>query len=103
MVMRLLLEAVKPEAVMKFSRMLLVQAALFGTFTLCAYGQQENDPTWYDPWAKPAAHVTKVAATGASKTRKIKVVSQDPATHKKAVDGKALRPEATERAALVRK
>ena len=32
-------------------------AMMFGTFLLPAYGQQEVDPTWYNPWAPSAAAV----------------------------------------------
>jgi hypothetical protein len=43
------------------SRVLASMAMLFGAiFTIMllpAYGQQEVDPTWYDPWAAPAAAV----------------------------------------------
>jgi hypothetical protein len=46
---------------------------------------------------------TKVAATNANKPRTIKLASQDRPKNKKVVDGKVLQPEATERAALVRK
>jgi hypothetical protein len=87
---------------MKSFRKLAIDATLLGTVALAlllpAFAQQEMDPTWYDPWAKPAAHVTKVAATNANKPRKIKLVSQDRPKNKK-----VFQPEATERAALVRK
>ena len=87
---------------MKSFRKLALDATMLGTVALAlmlpAFAQQEMDPTWYDPWAKPAAHVTKVAANDANKPRKIKLVSQDRPKHKK-----VLQLEATERAALVRK
>ncbi len=92
---------------MKSFRKLAIDATLLGTVALAlllpAFAQQEMDPTWYDPWAKPASHVTKVAATDAGKPRKIKLASQDRPKNKKVVDAKVLQPEGTERAALVRK
>jgi hypothetical protein len=40
---------------MKISRMFAVKALLLGAIALPtlmpAFGQQEVDPTWYDPWA----------------------------------------------------
>jgi len=43
------------------SRVLASMAMLFGAiFTILllpAYGQQEVDPSWYDPWAAPTAAV----------------------------------------------
>ena len=47
------------------SRVLASMAMLFGAiFTILllpAYGQQEVDPTWYDPWAAPNAAVVHPA------------------------------------------
>jgi len=47
------------------SRVLASMAMLFGAiFTILllpAYGQQEVDPTWYDPWAAPNAAVVPPA------------------------------------------
>jgi len=94
---------------MKSFRKLAFDAALLGTvgfaLLLPAFAQQEMDPTWYDPWAKPAAQVAKGAATDGKKPRKIRLASQDHSKnkHKKAAQEKVLPPEATERAALVRK
>lgn len=92
---------------MKSFGKLALDATLLGTVALAlllpAFAQQEMDPTWYDPWAKPVAHVTKAAAIDANKPRKIRPVSQDLPKNKRAVEVKVLRPESTERAALVRK
>ena len=41
------------------SAMLL--GAIFTIFLLPAFGQQEVDPTWYDPWAAPHAAVVNSA------------------------------------------
>ena len=42
-------------------RRLAMMATLFGAmltaFLVPAYGQQEVDPTWYNPWVPPAAVV----------------------------------------------
>lgn len=92
---------------MKSFRKLALDAALVGTAALSlllpAFAQQEMDPTWYDPWAKPAAHVTKVDASDAGKEPKFKLAPRERTKNKRVVDGKVPRPEATERAALVRK
>ena len=93
---------------MESFRKLAIDTTLVATVALAlilpAFAQQEMDPTWYDPWAKPAAHVTKVAATDAGKARKIKLASQDRPKNKKATEVRVPRPEeVTERAALVRK
>ena len=33
----------------------MLAGAIFTILLLPAYGQQEVDPTWYDPWAAPTA------------------------------------------------
>ncbi len=58
------------------------------TLTISAFGQQEVDPTWYDPWAKPtavSAPQTK-AAIG---------------THKKAVVASSALPKAKKKSGVV--
>jgi hypothetical protein len=54
-------------------------AMMFGTFLLPAYGQQEVDPTWYNPWAPPAAAAAQTAQPPAAKSQhhqaKVKSVS----------------------------
>ncbi len=46
-------------------RVLVLTATLFAamvtTLPLPAYGQQEVDPTWYNPWAAPTAAVVHPA------------------------------------------
>ena len=64
------------------SRVLASMAMLFGAiFTILllpAYGQQEVDPTWYDPWAAPNAAVVHPAQPPA-----VVHLSQSPvATHR---------------------
>jgi len=34
---------------------ILLGVLIAPTLTISAFGQQEVDPTWYDPWAKPTA------------------------------------------------
>jgi hypothetical protein len=35
----------------------VLSGAMVTTFSLAAFGQQEVDPTWYDPWAPKTAEV----------------------------------------------
>ena len=84
---------------MKISRMLLVQAALFGAISLCAYAQQENDPTWYDPWAKAATTAEHAKQPVAHHPHKALAVSQDHAATQK--ESKTRQPRKPERVALV--
>jgi hypothetical protein len=45
--------------------MAILLGAIFTIFLLPAYGQQEVDPTWFDPWAAPStavAHPSQPAA-----------------------------------------
>jgi hypothetical protein len=47
---------------MKFFKKVRLNEALLAALTLLlllvpAYAQQEMDPTWYDPWAKPSPAV----------------------------------------------
>jgi hypothetical protein len=47
---------------MKFFKKFRLNETLLATFTLLmflapAFAQQEMDPTWYDPWAKPSPAV----------------------------------------------
>jgi O-methyltransferase involved in polyketide biosynthesis len=90
---------------MKLSRKVALHAALLGatalTLLVPAYAQQETDPTWYDPWAKPAVHATQ-ADTAVSKKPHI-VRSADAARPKVKKEVKAQAPRGTERAALIRK
>jgi hypothetical protein len=79
--------------------MLVLQAAMLGIVTLGAYAQQENDPTWYDPWAKGAP--VAQAPQPVRKPRKVLAVSSDHAANRKpAKTRQSQRPQAV---ALVRK
>lgn len=50
-------------------RILAISATLFGvmvtTWLLPAYGQQEVDPTWYNPWPEPRVVVHSSQPRGA--------------------------------------
>jgi hypothetical protein len=56
-------------------------AMLFGALfvmLLPVYGQQEIDPTWYDPWVAPnalAGHSSQPQASGAEHHAKVKPAS----------------------------
>ena len=76
------------------SRVLASMAMLFGAiFTILllpAYGQQEVDPTWYDPWAAPNAAVVPPAQPPAVIHR-----SQSPvATHQYQQTDRSVSPAA---------
>ena len=84
-----------------FRRIVLVATyagAMLFSLLAPAFAQQEIDPTWYDPWAKPAAPVSRVVAISVAKPHKIGLISQNRPKHKKAAQ-----PETIERAALVRR
>ena len=53
---------------MKFCRKVILNATLLGSLLLPAtvlpcFGQQEMDPTWYDPWATTRPAVTSASAS----------------------------------------
>lgn len=64
-----------------------------------AHGQQENDPTWYDPWAKPAPAVVNPVKQNSKKPRNAVSKSTDRVKTKKVVHA----PEhpVTERAQVI--
>lgn len=62
--------------------------ALLFVMTLPLYAQQEVDPTWYDPWAKPAvpaAHAVPVKAQEPTKAQKADAAAPQAVKAKKAV------------------
>jgi len=64
---------------------ILAIAMLFSTFLLPAYGQQEVDPTWYDPWAAPnavAVHSSQPRVAMHRHQRTVKAVSSGPVVGK---------------------
>jgi hypothetical protein len=50
-------KGIRRSRVLAFSAMLF--GAIFTILLLPAYGQQEVDPTWYDPWTAPNAAVVQ--------------------------------------------
>lgn len=68
---------------MKLSRVIVLKAALLGAMALPmllvpAYGQQEIDPTWYDPWpaaTKTAAQPMPAKSVDLKKHRKVNAAS----------------------------
>ncbi len=45
----------------RFAWIAVLTGAMVTTFSLAAFGQQEVDPTWYDPWAPNTALVQREA------------------------------------------
>jgi hypothetical protein len=64
---------------LKSCRVLAWTAVLFGamvaTFPLSAYGQQEVDPTWFDPWTSPTTTAVQPAQPVVQHHPKVKSVS----------------------------
>jgi hypothetical protein len=87
-------EAMNGSKAMKPRRALAMMAMLFGTILMTmlpAFGQQEVDPTYYDPWGTPKAEAVKASkpraatkqqakAKSASTTRVVSKVRVKPAT-----------------------
>ena len=71
---------------MKFSRTLALLALMtLPTMVVPAFGQQDTDPTWYDPWApalvKPVTPQTQQTPI-AKKETKVTTASKAVAQHK---------------------
>jgi hypothetical protein len=60
---------------MKLSRVIALAAAMMLPMVVPAFGQQETDPTWYDPWASQAVRPAAAKAVEAQKQPKVKVVA----------------------------
>ena len=85
---------------MKALRLTLMHSMLLTAMFMPAFAQQEMDPTWYDPWAKPNANAAPVAkAQTPGKLRKVSADSRDQAKGKKAVNRQE--PRGTARVQLV--
>lgn len=56
-------KTIRPSRVPAFIAMLF--GAIFTILLLPAYGQQEVDPTWYDPWAAPSTAAVPVVQPSA--------------------------------------
>ena len=95
---------------MKFFKRVRVNETLLAALTLLmllvpAYAQQEMDPTWYDPWAKPspavAAHAklhkvrpanSRLKSSRALDARKREATKSAPPSAMQPVKSAALRP-----------
>jgi len=47
-----------------FAEMVVLWGAIAMSMTLPVYGQQEVDPTWYNPWPTPTAAAAQNVQTG---------------------------------------
>jgi len=66
-------------------RILALIAMLFGALLLPAYGQQEVDPTWYNPWAASnttVVHSSQPRVAMHRHQRTVKAVSSGPVVGK---------------------
>jgi hypothetical protein len=80
---------------MKFCRKVILNATLLGalllpTSVLPCFGQQEMDPTWYDPWAPP-----RMAVTSPSQPNVAHRAAQKPAILRASARGKRQRGRPT--------
>jgi len=95
---------------MKFFKKFRLNETLLATLTLVmllapAFAQQEMDPTWYDPWAKPSPAVaapaklhkvrpanSRLRSSWTSDARKREVRASAPLAVMQPVKSAALRP-----------
>lgn len=73
---------------MTLSRGILLKAILLGTMavpmlTVPALGQQEVDPSWYDPWARSAKVAVRPAQEKSTESNKPRKLSSAAAEHLK--------------------
>ena len=81
-------EGIRRSRVPAFMAMLF--GAIFTILLLPAYGQQEVDPTWYDPWVAPSSAAPNTAVVHSSQPpvathryeQTVRSVSSTPATGK---------------------
>jgi len=65
----------------KLEQIAIILGVMVTTLLASAYGQQDVNPTWYDPWAKPSAAIVQSSqpqATGHSPQHKAKSESVSP-------------------------
>jgi hypothetical protein len=72
----------KTSPALRIARTLVVNAALLlaiACWMLCvpAYGQQEVDPSWYNPWPEPAKEIASFSRPRAAKDKVPAKVSSD--------------------------
>jgi hypothetical protein len=76
---------------MTLSKGIVLKAVVFAAMavpmlTVSAWGQQEVDPSWYDPWAptpKVAVQSGQMKATNSNQPQKVSSVSAEHPRHKK--------------------
>jgi hypothetical protein len=76
---------------MKLSRVIALTAAMMLPMVVPAFGQQETDPTWYDPWASQTVRPVLAKAPEAQKQPKVKVVATTQPKVKKQLKAQAPR------------
>jgi hypothetical protein len=59
----------------RFAWIAVLSGVMVTTFSLAAFGQQEVDPTWYDPWAPKTAEVQPAPPAAVQHHAKVKHVS----------------------------
>jgi hypothetical protein len=63
----------------------VLSGAMVTSFSLSAFGQQEVDPTWFDPWAAPTAAAVHPAQKAAVQHHaNLKTVSSSSSSSKRA-------------------
>jgi hypothetical protein len=72
-------------------RFMAMIAVLCGAMVLPAYGQQEVDPTWYNPWTPPTAAVVQSSKAQVAIHRQQKTAKVVSSTQT-AAKGRAKRP-----------
>jgi len=80
------------------ARMATLLGAMVTIMLLPAFGQQEVDPTWYDPWGTPNTAVVQASqtrATGHQHQAKVKSVSTVQVAAKTHGKRSAARPKAS--------
>ena len=83
---------------MKHSRTIILKAALLATIACPilvapAYGQQEVDPTWYNPWPDAPKPAAKPAPTKGTEYKDTKATHKDHASATQAKKKQAPRQE----------
>jgi hypothetical protein len=76
---------------MTLSKEIVLKAVVFAAMavpmlTVSAWGQQEVDPSWYDPWApapKVGVHSAHMKAVNSNQLQKVSSASAERPRHKK--------------------
>jgi len=91
------------ETPMKLSRVIALAAAMMLPMVVPAFGQQETDPTWYDPWASQAVRPPAAKAVEAQKQPKVKVAAATQPKVKKQLKAQTPRPADQSQTMLAKK